>query len=281
LREQKRLWKLRTADSFPQPLRMDILPGGRLSRAELIEGRIYVNQELSKVANLCDRLAGWLALLERVPEVHDPGAPGLDQAIAVITGHPGLLLGQAEIQRVSEVLAHARDVAPIMVGRVLDAVLAQLIWYRIRTYHTEEELQAALAAERAGDLVPDTTPVLLPSAFAVAFRKRLFAVVYDRLARNIEDPATVPEAAAEVFVDFLVHSRPDDNSGAYGGPADQELLRSLCDRTSSRVTGQQARVFELGEAEPDPLRMKKAKRAGLYDAVLKEVGDRLARMSGT
>src|SRR6185437_3007509 len=165
----------------------------------------------------------------------------------------------------------------ILMGRVLDSILAQLYWYRIRTYHAEEDLQAVLAAERAGDLIADSKPILLSSAFSAAFRKRLFAIAYARLNSVLPDPKAIPEAASEVFVDYIVRLRDEPVTGqagqeaAYCEPRHEEFLKLLCDRVAARMTGQSPDAFVRGAAQEETLPMTKVKRSGLYDAVLKEI----------
>jgi radical SAM superfamily enzyme YgiQ (UPF0313 family) len=280
LRESKRLWKLRSADTFPQSLQIDILPGGQLTRAQLIEGRIYLNKELSKVSNLCERLHGWISLVDRVPRVNDPQQLSLDDAVRIIREHEALSLIPGDLRMLEEVLEHAREHAPVMIGRILDSILAQLYWYRIRTYHTADELRAVLEAEQVGDLVPNTGPILFPSAFATAFRKRLLALVYERLARNLPDPQLIPEAASEVFVDFLVRlvDRADSTEQTFTEPWQEEFLRTLCDRTVARLTGCPPESF-VAATDKGETPLHGLKKTGLYDAVLKEVGDRFSRLN--
>jgi hypothetical protein len=194
--------------------------------------------------------------------------------------HEALSFTRSELDLVEGTLEHARDRAPVMMGRVVDSILSQLFWYRIRTFHTQAELEAVLSAERAGDLVRDTTPVLVPTAFSSAFRRELFALVYERLHRNLVDPKLIPEAASEVFVDFLV--RLNDQGGEqteFNGPQHHELLRALCDRTAARLTGRSPDTL-IPADDSTPVPMKGLKKSGLYDAILKDVGDRLGRISG-
>ncbi len=282
LRESKRLWRLRDADKLPQALQVDILPGGKLTRADLIEGRIYVNKELSRVTNLCERLHGWISLIEREPQVRDPRQLRLDEAVRTLRNHPALSLTSAEERLIHEVLEHTWDTHPVLMGRVVDAILAQLYWYRIRTLHTEETLQAALAAEAAGDLVADTKPILVSTAFAEAFRRRLFAVVYEHLLRRLPDADLIPEAASEVFVDFLVRVRDETETAddrAFVQPRHEEFLRQLCDRVAARLGGEAVEKECGGTAGEEAASLKAMKRTGLYEAVLKDVGDRLSRLN--
>jgi hypothetical protein len=195
--------------------------------------------------------------------------------------HRALSLTASEVRLIEETLEHARDTVPVMMGRVLDAILAQLLWYRIRTHHTDEELEATLADERAGDLVPDTKPIRLPGTFANAFRQRLFAVVYTRLFRNLPDRKLIPEAASEVFVDFVVRLMDEADAGAaytFSDPRHDEFLRTLCDRTVARLIGHSSGTFVAIDEGEVPI--QGLKKTGLYDAVLKEVGDRVARLNG-
>lgn len=281
MRESRRLWKLRKAESFPQALQVDILPGGELTRTDLIEGRIYLNKQLSDIGNLCERLRGWISLVERTPRVTDPNQLQLDGAVRLMRESQALTLTRQELTLIEETLEYARDKAPVMMGRLVDSVLSQLFWYRIRTLHTQEDLNAALAAEREGDLVPDQRPVLLPSAFSTAFRKELFPYVYARLQRTLTVETEIPEAASEVFVDFLVRLNDESSTmqpSDFASPHHKTFLGLLCDRTSARLMGLGPESLVADEA-PGPELPKRLKRAGLYDAVLKEVGDRLSRLN--
>lgn len=280
MRENKRLWKLSNRDSFAEALQVDILPAGALSRVDLIEGRIYLNNAFANVDNLCRRLRGWVDLLQRVPRVPGPHLQ-LDDAVRLIRGYEQLRFTPRELHLIEETLEYTRDREPIMLGRVVDSVLNQLRWHRLRTFHSKEQLDAVIAAERAGKLVPDTTPILLPSAFSAAFRKGLLPLVYARLYRNIPDTSLIAEAASEVFVDFLI--RLGEQSGAmtvndFAQPHHKAFLHQLCDRTAARLTGQSPETFVAAE-DTEGVPLKGLKKSGLYDAVLKQVGDRLRSLN--
>src|SRR5262249_40609394 len=155
-----------------------------------------------------------------------------------------------ELRTIEETFEYTRDRAPVMMGRVADSILNQLRWHRLRTFHNKEQLDAVLAAERAGNLVPDMTPVLLPTAFSGAFRKHIFALVYERLHRNLPHADLIPEAASEVFVDFLV--RLGDESGSmqvsdFVQPRHEAFLLQLCDRTAARMNGMPPEHFVADE----------------------------------
>jgi radical SAM superfamily enzyme YgiQ (UPF0313 family) len=281
MRENKRLWRLPNRDSFPEALQVDILPAGELSRVDLIEGRIYLNNAFANVDNLCQRLRGWVALLRRAPRVENRRHFQLDDAVRLIRSYKGFGFTPRELRVIEETFEYTCATAPVMLGRIADSILNQLRWHRLRTFHNQDQLQAAIEAERAGNLVPETAPVLLPSAFAAAFRRRLFPIVYSRLFRNLPHADLIPEAASEVFVDFLV--RLADETGGlqasdYANAHYTAFLEQLCDRTAARLTGQPPEAFVADEAR-DPRLLKGVKKSGLYDAVLKHIGDRLEQLN--
>jgi radical SAM superfamily enzyme YgiQ (UPF0313 family) len=279
MRENKRLWKLRNRDELPEALQVDILPAGKLSRVDLIEGRIDLNNALARVDNLCERLRGWIGLLQRMPRICDPRQLQLDEAVRLLRSYEALSFTPNELRLIEETLAYTSDRAPVMLGRIVDSIINQSRWHRLRTLHSSDALKIALEAEKAGDLVPDTTPILVPSAFSAAFRKRLFPYVYGRLHTNLPDSRLIPEAASEIFVDFLVRLSDESTSlGAndFSHPRHEAFLRQLCDRTTARLTGQPPDSFVAVE-EPQ-FRVSRVKKSGLYDAVLKEIGDRLGAL---
>lgn len=281
MRENKRLWTLPEPDTIAEALQVDILPAGGLSRAELIEGRIYLNNAFANVDNLCQRLRGWIALVQRMPRVIDGRQLQLDDAVRLIRSYDALAFTPQDLHRIEETLEYTRDEAPVMMGRIVDSILNQLRWHRLRTFHNKEQLAAVLAAERAGNLVPDMTPVLLPTAFAGAFRKHMFPLVYERLHRNLPHRDLIPEAASEVFVDFLVRLGDESSAMAvrdFSQPRHAAFLRQLCDRTAARLSGQSPESFVVVD-EMDGLPLKGLKKSGLYDAVLKQVGDRLRQLN--
>jgi hypothetical protein len=227
------------------------------------------------------RLRGWVALLQRPPQIEYKRPVQLDDAVALIRGYEAVQFTPKEMRLIEETLEYTRDAAPVMLGRVADSVLNQLRWHRLRTFHHADQLQAAIAAERSGNLVPETAPILLSSTFASAFRKRLFSMVYERLYRNLPNADLLPEAASDVFVDFLVRLGDESSTMSVSDFTQSRhaaFLRQLCDRTSARLTGQPPENFVPVE-ETDGRPLIGLKKSGLYDAVLKEVGDRLRALN--
>ena len=85
-----------------------------------------------------------------------------------------------------------------------------------------------------------------------------------------------------MFVDFLV--RLGEESSAMGiddfsQPRHAAFLRQLCDRTAASLSGKPPESFVPVE-EANTLSLTGLKKTGLYDAVLKDVGDRLRDLNG-
>ncbi len=275
MRESDRLWKLPDQEHLAEALQVDILPKGGLSRAELIEGRIFLNDAFANVKNLCARLRGWVDLVRRIPRINDRRQLTLDGGIQLIRSYESLGFALDELREIDETLEYANAKMPVMIGRVTDSILNQLRWHRLRNFHSGGQLKAVLAAERTGHLVPDRTPVLLPTAFAHAFRQHLFGVVYGRLHRNLPAIDLVADAASEVFVDFLVRVTGEAD---FSHPRHDEFLRLLCDRTAARLTGASPDSYAAVEGD-ESYNSGRIKKSGLPDAVLKEIGDRLRRLN--
>jgi hypothetical protein len=106
--------------------------------------------------------------------------------------------------------------------------------------------------------------------------------LFNRLWQNLTDTEIVPEAISDVVVDFIVRLREQmdgDGGATLADPIHDEFLLLLCDRATARFNASQGEEF-VAIRPADLPSLKEAKRAGLPDAILKEVGDRLARISG-
>src|SRR4029077_10295336 len=129
---------------------------------------------------------------------------GKDAAIRNLRGlRERMGLHDADLRSLEEALEHTYAVAAFMVNRVFSAILTNDYQRRSRATFTEEQFREVLAAERQGKIVYDSTPLPVPAPFASAYRE-LFPEVYTRLYRNLPDRDLLPDAASEVFVDFLV-----------------------------------------------------------------------------
>lgn len=90
----------------------------------------------------------------------------------------------------------------------------------------------------------------------------------------------IPEAASEIFVDFLVRLNDEPEAveaSDFAHPRHEAFLRQLCDRTAARLGGHAPETF-VPETPTDEAPLRGLKRSGIYDAVLKEVGDRLRNL---
>jgi hypothetical protein len=273
LRQENRLARLQ-AESLPRGLVIEIVPA-RMSRAELLEGWRDTVRKLFDWSFIAERLRGWMSLIERAPRAAEP-LPRQDAVIRNLRGlRERLGLNDSELRSLEEALEHTYAVAPYMVNRVFAAILTNNYQRRFRALFTDEQFREVLAAERQGKIVYDSTPLPVPPPFTSAYRE-LFPEVYARLYRNLPDRALLPEAASEVFVDFLVRW-----GEGFTGASERhhQFLRELCDRTCARLSGQPPEAFvavEEGEAVP----MAEVRRTRLADAVLKEVVDQMRSLVG-
>jgi radical SAM superfamily enzyme YgiQ (UPF0313 family) len=280
LREENRLVKLRTSASIPLGLNVDIMPK-RMSRVEFLEGWRSVIEAVYRVDAMCERLRGWVSMVTRPPRVRER-IPSLDFCVRLFRSLQGKMgLSDADLREVEGTLEHTHTVAPFMVPKVLTAMFRNDFARRYRAFFTEEQFRDVIEQEKKGDLVPDATPIVMPRSFEAPFRRDLFPAVYARLARNLGDAKLIPNAASEVFVDFLVRwsgelgndAEPAGASGRY-----LEYLRQLCDRSAAKITGQTPEAFvPAGEETSIPPGF--LKKSGLADAVLKEVADRLRSLA--
>jgi radical SAM superfamily enzyme YgiQ (UPF0313 family) len=273
LRQEDRLARLQ-ADSLPRGLVVEILPT-RMSRAEMLEGWHETMQKLFDWSFIAERLRGWVSLVGRAPQVPEPQLDK-DAAVRNLRGlREQMGLSDADLRSLEEALEHTCAVAPFMVNRVFSAILTNDYQRRSRASFTEEQFREVLAAERQGKIVHDSTPLPVPAPFNSAYRE-LFPEVYSRLYRNLPDRALLPEAASEVFVDFLVRW-----GEGFTGASERhhQFLRELCDRTCAKLSGQSPEAFvavEEGEAVP----LAQVRRTRLADAVLKNVVDQMRSIAG-
>jgi radical SAM superfamily enzyme YgiQ (UPF0313 family) len=273
MRQENRLARLQT-DSLPRGLVLEIMPA-RMGRAELLEGWRDTMRKFFDWSFIAERLRGWVSLVARAPRVTEPQL-GKDAAIRNLRGlRERLGLNDADLRSLEEALEHTYAVAPFMINRVFSVILANDYQRRSRALFTDEQFREVLAAEREGKIVYDSTPLPVPPPFTSAYRE-LFPEVYARLYRNLPDRALLPDAASEVFVDFLVRW-----GEGFTGASERhhQFLRELCDRTCAKLSGQPPEAFvavEEGEAVP----LAEVRRSRLADAVLKNVEDQMRSIAG-
>jgi hypothetical protein len=106
-------------------------------------------------------------------------------------------------------------------------------------------------------------------------------LVYQRLHRNVPDADLLPEAASEVFVDFLVRLNDESSSMSeedFSHARHQAFLLQLCDRVAARLGGSSPERFNAVE-DIGQFPLKGVKKTGLFDAVLKDIGDKLRSLN--
>jgi len=273
MRQENRLARLQT-DSLPRGLVLEIMPTN-MTRAELLQGWRETMLKFFDWTFIAERLRGWVSLVERAPRVAEPPLTQ-DAAIRNLRAlRQRIGMNDADQRSLEETLEHTFAVAPFMANRVFSAILANDYQRRSRSLFTDEQFREVLAAEREGKIVYDSTPLPIPAPFTSAYRE-LFPDVYSRLYRNLPDRSLLPEAASEVFVDFLVRWG-DGFTGA--SERHHQFLRELCDRTAAKLSGQPPETFvavEDGEAVP----LAEVRRTRLADSVLKNVVDQMRAVAG-
>lgn len=254
-----------------EPVRLDLnyIPKG-MSRVELLEGYRELCERVHSWEAFNTRLRGWLAGVRRLPRVVEPPfTRAMGERLVADMGR-GWQLSPRELGDLGDTLEHTRRVAPELLHRVVFFIL-QNEWVR----RTREELfsgfEELLARERAGRLVADARPVHFPPELGAALAP-LLPELYSQLYRSLPDEQLVPEAMKEVLVDFIVR---------WGAglrelePQHRHFLLELGERTAARLGGPPAGA----PREDAAARLAQARRSRLFDSVLKDVRDELARLT--
>ncbi len=272
-----RLWtRLRAEGRLATPRRapakdrgaivLNVLPLG-MTRPQLLEGFRDLVERLSTWDAACDRIRRFLADIQRPPRVEEAPWPEAVTDRFLREATAAWALTPPERQALGDTLAEVRRAAPAMLPRAV-FFLARNQNERRRHERLFTDFDAVLAAERRGDLVPDTQPVYVPPGFARAMRD-VFPDLFVRLSRDLPDRRDVPEASRDVLVDFV--ARWGEGFQALQ-PQHHDFLRELCDR---EVAARGGRPGTLEDAEEQALRTQ-ARRTGLLEALLKDVRDELA-----
>lgn len=254
-----------------EPVRVELnyIPRG-MSRVELLEGYYELCQRVYAWEAFNTRLRGWVAGVRRLPRVVEPAftrAMG-ERLLAELGRKCGL--SPRDLGDLGDTLEHTRRVAPELLPRVVYFIL-QHEWTR----RTRQELfvgfDQLLERERAGRLVADKRPLLLPTELGAALAPVL-PELYSQLYRSLADTQLVPEAMKEVLVDFIIR---------WGAglkelePQHRHFLLELCERTAARLGGPPAGA----PREDAAARLAEARKSRLFDSVLKDVRDELARLA--
>ncbi|RYZ36782.1 MAG: radical SAM protein [Myxococcaceae bacterium] len=267
LRAEGRLATPRKAPSRDRgAIVLNVMPLG-MTRPQLLEGFRDLVERLSTWDAACERIRGFIAGIQRPPQVVEPAWPEAvtDRFLREATDAWALTPG--ERRAVGDTLLEVRRAAPTMLPRTV-FFLARNQNERRRHERLFTDFDAVLDAERKGDFIPDTQPVYVPATFATAMRD-VFPDLYVRLSRDLPDRHDVPEASREVLVDFV--SRWGEGFQTLE-PQHHEFLRELCDAAVAARGGHPGAM----EADEEHALRTQARRTGLLEALLKDVRDELA-----
>ncbi|APR88153.1 hypothetical protein A7982_13502 [Minicystis rosea] len=247
----------------------NITPRG-MSRLELIDGYRGLCQKIHAWEAIFARLRAFVSGVWRPPRVREePFSDTVcDRFITEASRAWGLTA--AERDGIGDTLSHARTVAPYLLPRVV-WFLVQSEWLRRYSARFFVGFDRLRELERSGDLVVDTTPILIPPSFGPAMTG-LFPEIFTRLARSLPDEERIPIAMKDAFVDFIVRW---GSSFRDLMPEHRAYLLELCDRAVTKHGGRPGSAPR--EDEMDLLR--DARRRRLLDAVLKDVRDEIATMT--
>ncbi|WP_147447280.1 radical SAM protein [Corallococcus sp. CA054B] len=245
---------------------LNVMPLG-MTRPQLLEGFRDLVERLSTWDAACERIRGFIAGIQRPPQVEEPHWPEAVTDRFLREATAAWALAPSERHALGDTLAQVRRTAPAMLPRAV-FFLARNQNERRRHERLFTDFDAVLAAERQGDLVPDTQPVYVPPGFATAMRD-VFPDLFVRLSRDLPDRRDVPEASRDVLVDFV--ARWGEGFQALQ-PQHHEFLRELCDREVAARGGHPGTL----EVEEEQALRTQARRTGLLEALLKDVRDELA-----
>jgi radical SAM superfamily enzyme YgiQ (UPF0313 family) len=275
LRQEDRVVALRTAANVPSALRLKLQPAG-MSRVELLEGFRFLNHKVHEWSEIADRLRGWVSLVTRPPRVSERTLDRDDAVWLLREMRDKLGIGPADLAHIEGALEHTWQVAPFMCNRVVAAIFRNAYNKKMRATFSDDQFREAVAAEKKGDLVRDTTTVVIPPAFNAAFEE-LFSLVYARLHNNLRDRNVLPEASTDVLADFALRW---GESFEAPNAVHRQYLNELCDRTAARINGIAPELFVAAPEPSPPVSLANVKKTRLADSVLKAVNDSLRKVEG-
>ena len=272
LRAEGRIASLRS--SGPNELAkisLNIVPK-QMSRVELLEGYRELVWRMYAWEASCARIRGWAAMCQRPPRVEEPTftRDTRDRFLAGALEKWELSAGDGAA--IADTLEEILRSAPYLLSRAL-FFLVQIQSERKRYARIFQGFEQVIAAERAGALVQERRPLLVPSGFGPALTS-LFPELYTRLYQLLPDKARVPEALREVLVGFLVRW---GETFQQLEPQHRAFLFELCERTAAKLGGPPAPApaEDLGKL------LSEVRKSRLLDAVLKDVRDELTRMGAS
>ncbi|HYH95732.1 radical SAM protein [Hyalangium sp.] len=246
---------------------LNIIPK-QMSRVELLEGYHSLVMRLNDWSAACARLQGWVAMVQRPPQVREPllSPAACDRFLEEATRSWGV--SAAERSLIGDTLSETLRSAPHLINRV--------VFFLVRNHLQRKGYERSLGifgtileAERRGELVFDQQPLLMPPGFGPALTA-FFPVLYARLYRSLPDKGMIPDAAREVLVDFVV--RWGETFQALESHHEAFLLE-LCDRAAAKRGSRS----EPGSDEEERSLVAQARKGRLLEAILKDVRDELSR----
>lgn len=258
--------RLRRKEDLPRRM-LNVTPAG-MSRVELIEGYRDLCRRVYSWRAIFERLRGWVSGVTRPPRVREaaPTEAFYDQLLGAARGLWGM--SAAELSDLGDTLDHAKRTAPHLMPRLVNFIGENRFLQR----HYMECLpgyERMLELEREGDLVQDARPVVLPASFGAAMAPVL-PELFARVAHGLPDERLIPEALKQVLVDFVLRW---GSTFQKIEPEHRVFLSDLCDRAVEKLGGHAGSTLREGGGAL----LRDARRRRLFDAVLKDVRDELAK----
>jgi radical SAM superfamily enzyme YgiQ (UPF0313 family) len=260
--------RLRRKGDVPAVM-LNVTPGG-MSRVELLEGYRDLGKKIYSWESILTRLRGWVSGVTRPPRVREAAFTEArrDHLLAMARSSWGM--SAVELSDLGDTLDHAKRTAPYLLPRLAYLIAEN---YHVRRYHSNRltGYDRMLELERSGDLEQDTRRVVLPTSFGAAVAP-VFPELFTRLARRLPDEDLIPEALKDVLVDFVLRW---GSTFQKLEPEHRVFLSDLCDRAAEKRGGGPAGEPRDGEGAL----LRDARKRRLFDSVLKDVRDELAKVA--
>jgi radical SAM superfamily enzyme YgiQ (UPF0313 family) len=254
---------------------LNIMPKG-MTRVQLMEGYRDLVIRMFEWTAIRDRLCGWVDMVTRPPTVNEKLLTEKEAELFVTAADKSLGLNDEGRKILREIMGHALSTKPYLINKLI-RILNRNVGYKKEFTMGIPNLETQISAEKNGEVTIhiDNTAVAVSSSLAKAIPKA-FPMVYRRLYLNLEDKDSIPAAATEVFVDFIVRF-----GAAFKELEEyhQEMLRETCDRTCAKMNNVPPENFTPITTSDVSVPESEIKRNRLADSVLKNVRDELARIS--
>jgi radical SAM superfamily enzyme YgiQ (UPF0313 family) len=198
-----------------------------MSRRELMEGYVALQQRVADWGSFASRMHGFVASVRRVPAAR-LAPPAAGSSAALVTSLIQALDDPVAEKAILGLLFHTGQQAPFLYPKVFGLILQQ-----VGVTGMALDLAATLARQiqledSLGDLgrFVERRPVVISPEFRDDFA-HVFPEILARVAAGLDDPTQVPAVLVEVFTDLLVHY-----GTSLGALADHHIaeLMELADR---------------------------------------------------